>query len=88
MIGIAIKRGIDRGWLEQSRYAPALEKAWQAVLARTSVDGEFVDACTSTGKLDSLEAYLDRPAILGRDDRAGGMVMSFANEFATLNVFR
>jgi rhamnogalacturonyl hydrolase YesR len=80
MIGIAIKRGIDRGWLEPSLYAPVLEKAWQAVLARTSVDGEFVDACTSTGKLDSLEAYLDRPAILGRDDRAGGMVMNFANE--------
>ena len=80
MIGMAIKRGIDRGWLEQSLYAPVLEKAWQAVLARTSLDSEFVDACTSTGKLDSLEAYLDRPAILGRDDRAGGMVMNFANE--------
>lgn len=80
MIGIAIKRGIDRGWLERSLYAPVLEKAWQAVLARTSLDSEFVDACTSTGKLDSLEAYLDRPAILGRDDRAGGMVMNFANE--------
>jgi rhamnogalacturonyl hydrolase YesR len=80
MIGIAIKRGIDRGWLESSLYAPVLEKAWQAVLARTSVDGEFVDACTSTGKLDSLDAYLDRPAILGRDDRAGGMVMNFAIE--------
>ena len=80
MIGIAIKRGIDRGWLAPALYAPALEKAWQAVLARTSVDSEFVDACTSTGKLDSLDAYLDRPAILGRDDRAGGMVMNFAME--------
>lgn len=83
MIGIAIKRGIDRGWLERSLYAPVLEKAWQGVLARTSLDGEFVDACTSTGKFDSLEAYLDRPAILGRDDRAGGMVMNFANELAS-----
>ncbi len=82
MIGIAIKRGIDRGWLEPSLYTPVLEKAWQGVLARTSLDGEFVDACTSTGKFDSLEAYLDRPAILGRDDRAGGMVMNFANELA------
>ena len=82
MIGIAIKRGIDRGWLESSLYAPVLERAWQGVLARTSLDGEFVDACTSTGKFDSLEAYLDRPAILGRVDRAGGIVMNFANELA------
>jgi unsaturated rhamnogalacturonyl hydrolase len=83
MIGIAIKRGIERGWLAPALYAPALEKAWQGVLARSSVDGEFVDACSSTGKLDSLDAYLDRPAILGRDDRAGGMVMNFAIEMVS-----
>lgn len=82
MIGIAIKRGIDRGWLDATEYGPVLEKAWRGVLARTSLDGEFIDACTSTGKFDSLAAYLDRPAILGRDDRAGGMIMNFANEMA------
>lgn len=82
MIGIAIRRGIDRGWLDASQYQPVLDLAWQGVLARTSMDGEFIDACTSTGKFDSLDAYLDRTAILGRDDRAGGMVMNFANEMA------
>jgi unsaturated rhamnogalacturonyl hydrolase len=82
MIGIAIKRGIDRGWLDATVYGPVLENAWQGVLARTSLEGEFIDACTSTGKFDSLAAYLDRPAILGRDDRAGGIVMNFANEMA------
>lgn len=82
MIGIALKRGIDRGWLDPARFTPILDRAWQGVLARTSMDGEFIDACTSTGKFDSLAAYLDRPAILGRDDRAGGIVMSFANELA------
>lgn len=82
MIGIAIKRGIDRGWLSGEIYQPILDKAWQAVLTRTSLDGEFIDVCTSTGKLASLDAYLDRLAIFGRDDRAGGMVMNFANEMA------
>jgi unsaturated rhamnogalacturonyl hydrolase len=82
MIGIAIKRGIDRGWLSREVYQPILNLAWNAVLVRTSLTGEFIDVCTSTGKMQSLDAYLDRLAIFGRDDRAGGMVMLFANEMA------
>lgn len=82
MIGIAIKRGIDRGWLSEEIYQPILGRAWNAILIRTSLNGEFIDVCTSTGKLQSLDAYLDRLAIFGRDDRAAGMVMNFANEMA------
>ena len=82
MIGIAIKRGIDSGWLSREIYLPMLNLAWGAVLVRTSLTGEFIDVCTSTGKMQSLDAYLDRLAIFGRDDRAGGMVMLFANEMA------
>ncbi len=82
MIGIAIKRGLDRNWLPAATYQPVLDKIWRAVSIRTSLGGEFINACTSTGKMPSLDAYLDRPAILGRDDRAGGVVMLFANEMA------
>ncbi len=82
MIGIAIKRGIDRGWIASDRFQPVLDRIWQAVLARTSFSSEFIDVCTSTGKLDSLDAYLDRLAIFGRDDRAGGMIMNLAIELA------
>jgi unsaturated rhamnogalacturonyl hydrolase len=82
MLGIAIKRGIDREWLSRETYQPILDNIWTAILARTSLNGEFIDVCTSTGKLQSLDAYLDRLAIFGRDDRAGGMVMLFANEMA------
>lgn len=84
MIGIAIKRGLDHGWLAAERYQPVLEKTWDAVNTRTSFDGEFINACTSTGKMPSLDAYLDRLAIFGRDDRSAGMVMNFANEMAGL----
>ncbi len=84
MIGIAIKRGLDNGWLPEARYRPVLDKAWQAVKIRSSFDGEFINACTSTGKMPTLDAYLDRLAIFGRDDRAGGMVMNFAIEMAGL----
>jgi rhamnogalacturonyl hydrolase YesR len=82
MIGIAIKRGLDRGWLAAEKYQPVVDSIWAAVLERTSVDNEFIDVCISTGKLSSLDAYLDRSAILGRDDRAGGMIMNLAIELA------
>ena len=82
MIGMAIKRGLDNGWLPEETYGPALEKAWRAVKIRTDFDGVFINACTSTGKMTSLDAYLDRLAIFDRDDRAGGMVMNFAIEMA------
>ena len=82
MIGIAIKRGLDRGWLDPEEFQPVLDKIWQAILIRTSFTSEFIDVCTSTGKLDSLDAYLDRLAIFGRDDRAGGMIMNLAIEMA------
>ncbi len=84
MIGIAIKRGLDQGWLPEDRYRTALDNAWEAVKIRTSFDGVFINACTSTGKMPSLDAYLDRLAIFDKDDRAGGMVMNFALEMAGL----
>ena len=84
MIGTAIKRGLDEGWLSEETFQPALQKAWSAVKIRTSFEGVFINACTSTGKMSSLDAYLDRHAIFGKDDRAGGMVMNFAIEMADL----
>lgn len=84
MIGIAIKQGLDKGWLQEETFRPALDKAWNAVKIRTSFDGVFINACTSTGKMSSLDDYLDRLAIFDRDDRAGGMVMNFAIEMAGL----
>ena len=82
MIGVAIKRGLDHQWISAARFQPSLNRLWHAVLVRSSMQGEFIDVCTSTGKLSSLDAYLDREAIFGRDDRAGGMVMLLANELA------
>ena len=84
MIGFAIKRGLGKGWLRQETFRPALDKAWSAVKIRSSFDGVLINACTSTGKMPSLDSYLDRLAIFDRDDRAGGMVMNFAIEMAGL----
>lgn len=83
MIGYAIARGLRRGWLD-SAYRAALERAWQGVVERIDDDGGVVDACTNTGVQANLRAYLERPAIFGRDDRSGAMALWFALEMARL----
>ena len=82
MIGYALSRGLRNGWIEGAEYEHALERAWYGVKTRVAADGSLVDVCTSTGKQPSLQSYLDRTAILGRDDRGGAMALLFAVEMA------
>jgi rhamnogalacturonyl hydrolase YesR len=85
MIGTAMLRGIRNGWLDRAAYEPLVDKAWKAVLARTGGEGRLVDVCESTGTRGLTDAdYLRRAAILGRDDRGGGMALFFATELAGL----
>ena len=83
MIATAMLRGVRNGWIDRATYQPMIDKAWRAILARTSANGLLVDVCESTGTrgLTDLD-YLRRTAILGRDDRGGGMAMLFATELA------
>lgn len=78
MIGWAMLRGIEKGWLDKATYQPAVDRAWQAIKLRIGPEGKLVDVCTGTGKQTSLRGYYDRPAILGRDDRGGAMGLMFA----------
>jgi unsaturated rhamnogalacturonyl hydrolase len=85
MIATAMLRGIRNGWIDRETYEPLVQRAWQAILARTGADGRLVDVCESTGTRGLTdEGYLRRTAILGRDDRGGGMAMFFATELAGL----
>jgi hypothetical protein len=85
MIATAMLRGIRNGWIDREAYEPLVQKAWKAILARTGVDGRLVDVCESTGTRGLTgDDYLRRAAILGRDDRGGGMAMFFATELAGL----
>ena len=85
MIATAMLRGIRNGWLDRGTYEPLVEKAWKAILVRTGPDGWLVDVCESTGTRGlSYDDYLRRTAIVGRDDRGGGMAMFFATEIAGL----
>jgi rhamnogalacturonyl hydrolase YesR len=85
MIATAMLRGIRNGWIDRQTYQPLVDKAWTAILARTGADGRLVDVCESTGTRGFTDQdYLRRTAILGRDDRGGGMAMFFATELAGL----
>ena len=75
-------RGVRLGWLEEQRYRPVIERAWNAIRTRVGPDGGLVDVCTGTGKQDNLRAYLDRTAILGPDPRGGAMAFLAATEIA------
>ena len=83
MITLAMHRGISRGWLDDT-YTPAVDKAWRAILMRSSEEGYFVDVSESTNKLDTMAAYLTREALMGPDDRTGGMILMLAVEMADL----
>lgn len=80
MIGFAMRRGLTEGWISGDAYVQAVEQAWLAVRSRSGSDGSFIDVCDSTAGLTTLPQYLQRPAILGQDARAGAMVLLFATE--------
>jgi rhamnogalacturonyl hydrolase YesR len=80
IIGFALQRGLEKGWVKGREYRQAVDQAWLAVNSRTSFDGTFIDVCESTAKQASNEDYIKRRAILGPDPRAGGMAMLFATE--------
>jgi unsaturated rhamnogalacturonyl hydrolase len=80
MIGFALQRGLENGWITGPRYRQAVDHAWLAVNSRSSASGTFIDVCESTQRMSSLEQYLQRAAILGRDARGGAMAMLFATE--------
>jgi rhamnogalacturonyl hydrolase YesR len=85
MIAAAMLRGIRNRWIDGTTYEPLVAKAWRAILARTGSTGGLVDVCESTGTRGlTADDYLRRTAILGRDDRGGGMAMFFATELAGL----
>jgi unsaturated rhamnogalacturonyl hydrolase len=80
MIGFAMLRGLEKGWLRGRDYQNAVDRAWLAVNSRSSSAGTFIDVCESTARMTSLEQYLRRAAILGEDARGGAMAMLFATE--------
>ena len=83
MVGYSMARGIRLGWLDPS-FMDSVNLAWQGVAERIDDDGNIVDGCISTGVQSSVQEYLDREAIFGRDDRSGSLALWFAVEMQLL----
>lgn len=81
MIGTAMRKAVRRGWISVRQYEPRIELARRAIAARTQPNGDVLDVCESTGKQKTLEDYLQRKAIRGRDERGGAMALYFQTEF-------
>jgi len=84
MIGYAMQRGVEKGWLPREPYQRSVAKAWHAILGRVGPNGALFDVCESTAHMPSLDAYLKRAAIDGVDERGGAMALLFATEMAGL----
>ncbi|MDB4637310.1 glycoside hydrolase family 88 protein [Planctomycetaceae bacterium] len=82
MITFAILRGLRNGWLEKTEFSPAINRAMPALMSRISPTGELIDVCTGTGKQKNRQAYYDRTAILGKDERGGAMAFLVVTEYA------
>ena len=80
----AMARGVRLGFLNRSAYQDAIDRGWQAVVARINEDGTVRDVCSGTAAGTSKEYYLNRPAVNGADDRGGAMALLAAIEVETL----
>ncbi len=85
MITWALARGVRHGWIDPAVGRPAIERAWPALQLRIFDDGVLLDVCTGTGKQRTLQDYLDREAIWGRDERGGAMALLAALEIEELS---
>ncbi len=85
MIGLAVLRGVRNGWLDSGTYQARIDLAWKAVAARIASNGDLLDVCESTNKQATLQDYLHREAIFGKDIRGGGMALMFSTELAGLH---
>lgn len=80
MITFSMSRGVREGWLDRDTFEPVIRQAWPAISARIGEDGSLIGVCEGTGKQPNLQAYFDRRAINGFDDRGGAMALLVATE--------
>lgn len=74
----ALATARSHGWLPAAAAAAAdsaIARAWAGVLSRVDADGGFSDVCAGTPAGPTLDFYLQRPMLRGREDRAAAMVM-------------
>jgi unsaturated rhamnogalacturonyl hydrolase len=65
MFTFAIMSGVENGWLDRTKYAPAARRGWLGLVSYLNPDGDLRNVCAGTGKGTTVEYYLDRPRLVG-----------------------
>lgn len=58
---MGMARGIQHGWLNESVFRPAVEKAWQALDREVDPDGTVHRICMGSMCTEDVEYYMNRP---------------------------
>ena len=76
MFAFAMATGVKAGWLDAPTYAPAVRRAWLALVAQLDADANVRNVCVGTNKA-SQEVGPDLDAqyrfYLARDRRTGDL---------------
>lgn len=62
MFSFAMARGVNRGWLNATSYAPVAVAGWNGVTTRITEDGKVEMTCIGTSYADDAIYYYHRPA--------------------------
>ncbi|GAB3009947.1 hypothetical protein GCM10027051_09090 [Niabella terrae] len=65
MFTYAFITGIQQGWLPEADYAPAVRKAWKAMVGFIDERHNVTEVCIGTGKKNDKQYYYDRPRNAG-----------------------
>ena len=79
---MGMARGVLNGWLDETVFRPAVEKAWQALDQEVDPDGTVHRICMGTMCTENVEYYVNRPFY---DNDTHGL---FAVMFAGIEVQR
>jgi unsaturated rhamnogalacturonyl hydrolase len=65
MFAYAMAVGVERGALPADEYAPAVGKAWDALVEYITPGGRLREICAGTGQSKDAAYYLERPRVEG-----------------------
>src|SRR5690606_26118614 len=60
MFAYAMALGVRQGWLDNKTYAPAVDRAWEALVAHLDPEGNLREVVVGTGQSTDPHYYLDR----------------------------
>jgi len=63
MFSYAMAKGVNRGWLDASTYAPVAIAGWNGVTTRIDGDGRIDGVCVGTNYANDYTYYYNRPAM-------------------------